>query len=52
MTQVGLDPPAELWRKFQKICIVKIIGCHRPEAQIERGWEAVFLSIVNKLLQT
>jgi hypothetical protein len=30
--------------------IVNIIGCHRPEARIERGWETVFLSIANNIV--
>jgi hypothetical protein len=30
--------------------IVNIIGCHRPEARIERGWETVFLSIANDIV--
>jgi hypothetical protein len=30
--------------------IVNIIGCHRPEARIERGWETVFLSITNDIV--
>ena len=29
--------------------IVNIIGCHSPEARIERGWETVFLSIANDI---
>jgi hypothetical protein len=30
--------------------IVNIIGCHRPEARIEMGWETVFLSIANDIV--
>jgi hypothetical protein len=30
--------------------IVNIIGCHRPEARIERGWEIVFLSIATDIV--
>jgi hypothetical protein len=30
--------------------IVKIIGCHRPEALIERRWETVFFSIANNIV--
>jgi hypothetical protein len=30
--------------------IVNIIGCHRPEARIERGWDTVFLSIANNIV--
>jgi hypothetical protein len=29
---------------------VNIIGCHRPEARIERGWETVFLKIAQNIL--
>ena len=39
-------------REMEKISkdIVNIIGCHRPEARIERGWETVFLSIANDIV--
>ena len=30
--------------------IVNIIGCHRPEARIGRGWETVFLSVANGIV--
>ena len=30
--------------------IVNIIGCHRPEAWIGRGWETVFLSVANGIV--
>jgi hypothetical protein len=30
--------------------IVSIIVCHRPEARIERGWEAVCLSIADEIV--
>jgi len=30
--------------------IINIIGCHRPEAQTERGWETVFLSRANDIV--
>jgi hypothetical protein len=29
---------------------VNIIGCHRPETQIERGWETVYLSIAKDIV--
>jgi hypothetical protein len=30
--------------------IVNIIGCRRPQARIERGWETVFLSVANDIV--
>ncbi len=44
-----------LWptsRETEKISkdIVNIIGCHRPEAWIDRGWETVVLSIANDIV--
>ncbi len=39
-------------REMEKISKdnVNIIGCHRPEARIERGWETVFLKIAQNIL--
>jgi hypothetical protein len=35
---------------FQKILYISIIGCHRSEARIERGLEAVCLSIAQDIV--
>jgi hypothetical protein len=44
-----LSPTSKEMEKISKD-VVNIIGCHRPEAQIEREWETVFLSIANNVV--